>query len=79
MNEIIIKTVEPILVASTRKVFTKNSFDENLELMWPTVNNYINEKGIKRTIPCLMLYHSGWRDLKQLNIIYTSFYGFKAL
>lgn len=71
MNEIIIKTVEPILVASTRKVFTKNSFDENLELMWPTVNNYINEKGIKRTIPCLMLYHSGWWDLKQLNIIYN--------
>ncbi|BCN28993.1 MerR family transcriptional regulator [Anaeromicropila herbilytica] len=70
MNEIIIKTVEPILVASTRKVFAKNSFDENLEQMWPTVNNYINEKGIKRTIPCLMLYHSGWWDLKQLNIIY---------
>ena len=44
MNEIIIKSVEPILVASTRKVFSKNSFDENLELMWPTVNNYINEK-----------------------------------
>lgn len=70
MNEIIIKTVEPILVASTRKVFSKNSFDENLEQMWPTVNNYINEKGIKRTIPCLMLYHSGWWDMKQWNIIY---------
>ena len=70
MNEIIIKTVEPILVASTRKVFSKNSFDENLDQMWPTVNNYINEKGIKRTIPCLMLYHSGWWDMKQWNINY---------
>lgn len=70
MNEIIIKTVEPILVASTRKVFAKNSFDENLEQMWPKVNNYIDEKGIKRTIPCLMLYHSGWWDMKQWNIIY---------
>ncbi len=70
MNEIIIKTVEQILVASTRKVFAKNSFDENLEQMWPTVNNYINEKGVKRTIPCLMLYHSGWWDLKQWNILY---------
>lgn len=70
MNEIIIKTVEPILVASTRKVFAKKSFNENLKQMWPTVNNYINEKGIKRTIPCLMLYHSGWWDMKQWEIIY---------
>ena len=70
MNEIIIKTVEPIFVASTRKVFAKESFDENLEQMWPTVNNYINEKSIKRTIPCLMIYHSGWWDMKQWNLIY---------
>lgn len=70
MNEIIIKTVEPILVASTRKVFDKSGFDENLEQMWPTVNNYISEKGIKRTVPCLMLYHSGWWDMKQWNIRY---------
>lgn len=70
MNEIIIKTVEPILVASARKVFSKESFDENLEQMWPTVNNYINAKGIKRTIPCLMIYHSGWWDMKQWNLIY---------
>lgn len=70
MNEIIIKTVEPILVASTRKVFSKKSFDENLEQMWPIVNNYIDEKGIKRTIPCLMLYHSGWWDMKQWNLNY---------
>lgn len=27
-------------------------------------------KIIKRTIPCLMLYHSGWWDMKQLNINY---------
>lgn len=70
MNEIIIKTVESILVASTRKVITKISFDENLEQMWPTVNNYINEKGIKRTIPCLMIYHSGWWDINELNLNY---------
>jgi len=70
MNDITIKRVEPILIASTRKAFLKNSFDKNLEMMWPKVNNYINEKKIKRTIPCLMLYHSGWWDLKQLNIMY---------
>ncbi len=70
MNEIIIKTVEPILVASTRKVFAKNEFDENLKKMWPIVNNYINKQDVKRTIPCLMLYHSGWWDMKQWNINY---------
>ena len=70
MNEIIIKSVEPILIASTRKVFDKGGFDQNLDQMWSTVNNYINEKGVKRTIPCLMLYHSGWWDMKEWNIFY---------
>lgn len=70
MNEISIKKVEPILVASIRKVFDKNDFDENLEKMWPSVNEYIDKKGVKRTIPCLMLYHSGWWDLRQLNVMY---------
>lgn len=70
MNDITIKRVEPILIASIRKTFAKKSFDKNLEMMWPKVNNYINDKGVKRTIPCLMLYHSGWWNLKQLNIMY---------
>jgi len=70
MNEITIKKVEPILIASTRRTFVKANFDENLEEMWPTVNRYIEEKGIKPTIPCLMLYHSGWWDLQQWNIVY---------
>ena len=70
MNEISIKKVEPILVASVRRVFAKKKFDENLEKMWPTVNAYIDTKGIRRTIPCLMLYHSGWWDMKQWNIMY---------
>lgn len=70
MNKVSIKKVEPILIASVRKVFNKNGFDENLEKMWPTVNEYIDKKGVKRTIPCLMLYHSGWWDMKQLNVMY---------
>ena len=70
MNEISIKKVEPILVASIRKVFDKKDFDENLDKMWPTVNEYIDKKGVKRTIPCLMLYHSGWWDLQQWNVMY---------
>ena len=51
-------------------LFPKKGFDENLEEMWPTVNKCIEEKGAKRTTPCLMLYHSGWWDLKQLNLMY---------
>lgn len=70
MNEISIKKIEPILIASIRKIFPKKGFDENLEKMWPAVNSYIEEQGVKRTIPCLMLYHSGWWDLKQCNIMY---------
>ncbi|WP_349674657.1 GyrI-like domain-containing protein [Lacrimispora sp.] len=70
MNEISIKRVEPILVASIRKVFDKEEFNENLEKMWTSVNEYIDKKGVKRTIPCLMLYNSGWWDLRQLNVMY---------
>ena len=68
MNDITIKRVEPILVASIRKTFAKTSFDDSLGAMWPKVNQYIDEKGIKKTIPCMMLYHSGWWDLDQLNM-----------
>lgn len=68
MNDITIKKVEPILVASIRKTVAKTSFDESLGAMWPQVNRCIDEKGIKRTIPCMMLYHSGWWDLPDLKI-----------
>jgi len=70
MSEITVKKVEPILIASMRKTFPKKGFDENLEKMWPAVNKCIDENGVKRTIPCLMLYHSGWWDLKQWNVMY---------
>lgn len=70
MSEIIIKQVEPILIASIRKAIPKNDFDENLVKMWPAVNQYIDENNVKRTTPCLMLYHSGWWDLGQWNIMY---------
>ncbi len=64
MNEIAIKRVEPILVASIRKTFGKEKFDEELGAMWAGVNKYIDAKGGKRTVPCLMLYHKGWVDLQ---------------
>ena len=70
MNEITIKKVEPILIASIRKVCYKNDFDASLEKMWSNVNEYIEKKEVKKTIPCLMLYHSGWWNFEQLNINY---------
>lgn len=65
MNEITIKRVEPILIASIRKAFHKNKFDEELETMWAKVNEYIDSKGGKRTIPCMMIYHLGWWELDE--------------
>lgn len=63
MNEITIKKVEPILVASIRISFPCNEFDSRLEIMWKEVNEYIVSKGGKCTIPCMMLYHTGWWDM----------------
>ena len=63
MNEISIKRVEPVFAASIRKSFTKDRFDEELEMMWSDVNRHIDEKGGRRTIPCMMIYYTGWVDL----------------
>lgn len=63
MNEISIKKVEPIFAASIRKSFTKDRFDDELEIMWSDVNRHIDEKGGRRTIPCMMIYYTGWVDL----------------
>jgi len=58
MNEISIKRVEEILVASIRKSFPKNEIDEQFEALWTNVNDYINKMNVKRSIPCMMLYHN---------------------
>jgi effector-binding domain-containing protein len=63
-DEVSIKRVEPILVASIRKMFSKDRFDAELEVLWSDVNEYITEKGGKRTVPCMMIYHHGWTDLE---------------
>ena len=70
MDDISVKTVEAILIASMRRVIPKDGFDGSLGQMWPTVNAYIAKKGAKRTIPCLMLYHTGWEDRRRLNLGY---------
>lgn len=40
MSEVTIKKVEPIFIASTRKVFSKKDFNENLEKMWSNVISF---------------------------------------
>ena len=63
MNEITIKSIEPILIASILKTFHKSKFDEELTTMWKEVNDYIDLKGGKRTLPCMMIYHIGWGEM----------------
>jgi len=70
MNDITIKRVEPILIASIRKTVARSAFDDNLEQMWPAVNDYIEAKGGKTVIPCMMLYHAGHEDVRDLNLGY---------
>ncbi len=70
MSEISIKKVEPILIASIRRAVAKEAFDDNLEEMWPQVNDYIAKKELPRATPCLMLYHSGWWHMQQFGIPY---------
>lgn len=57
MNEITIKRVEPILIASTRKNINKGDFEETAN-MWSVVNSFIDKAETKRTIPCMILFHN---------------------
>lgn len=59
MNEITIKSTEPILACSQRKRIPKAAFDAELEAMWPAVNSYIRDKGQTAITPCMMLYYDG--------------------
>lgn len=69
MNEIRIKSVEPIKIASIRRSFHSSKFDEELTDMWEKVNEHIDKMGGKRTIPCMMLYHKGWGDMDSTSIL----------
>ena len=60
MNEITVKKTEAVLITSLRKKFHKDLFDEELEDMWARVNKTIQKNNIKRSVPCMMLYHTGW-------------------
>lgn len=70
MNEITIKRVEPILIASTRKNINKGDLEEDRK-MWSVVNEFIDKAEIKRTIPCMTLYYNStwnWETAKSWDI-----------
>jgi effector-binding domain-containing protein len=69
VNEITIKSVEPIQVASIRRSFHSSCFDEELTDLWAKVNEHIDKFGGKRTIPCMMMYHIGWGDMDSSSTI----------
>ena len=61
MNEVTIKNVEPILVASTRNVISKGDFQTESQ-MWSDVNEFIKKNKLPLTIPCMSLYHNSTWD-----------------
>jgi effector-binding domain-containing protein len=72
MNEISIKKVEKILVASLRKCFIKDgnqSYDEFCESIWTQLNEYIYKVKGKCTIPCMTLYHEDTTLIQDMEVV----------
>lgn len=63
MNEIIIKTIEPLTVVSLRKTYKKDdptqSFDDFCEGIWQTLEKVIEKHNISLTTPCMTRYFEG--------------------
>lgn len=64
-QEILIKKVEPICVASYRKVI--GDFEEMGE-MWELLNREIDQLKGKKTLPCMTLYYNGWDTQKGIDV-----------
>lgn len=72
MDEISVKKVEPILVASLRRTFLKNgsqTYDEFCEEMWANVNKHIDKMKGKRMVPCMTLYHKDNETEQDMEVI----------
>lgn len=65
MNEIAVKKVEPILVASLRA--TISHYNE-MGPLWKELNKYIDDRGIRKVVPCMTLYHNGWDAASNMDI-----------
>ena len=57
MNEITVKRVEAVLIASIRNIINKCDFEE-CDKMWTSINSFIDKSETKRTIPCMILFHN---------------------
>jgi len=65
MNEITVKKVEPILVASLRRTIKDyNEFGP----LWEELNKYIDSKSIKKVVPCMTLYHNRWDATADIDV-----------
>lgn len=62
---VVVKSVEPILVASIRHVV--QDYKEMLKL-WEELNHEIEAHGIKKAVPCMTLYHNGWDTRTDIDI-----------
>lgn len=72
MDEISVKKVEPILVASLRRTFLKKgsqTYDEFCEEMWANVNKHIDKMNGKRMVPCMTLYHKDNETEQDMEVI----------
>lgn len=81
MNEITVKKVEPILVASLRTTVPDFS---NMMPLWKELNGYIDRKVIKKVVPCMTLYHNGWDagsnwDIEVIEPVVKSFEGYNRI
>jgi len=67
-DNISVKRVEPIRVASIRRTIPKHDFAKNLEDMWMAVRAAIPKRSPKRNAPLMTLWHSGFDDMNRLNL-----------
>ena len=66
MNDITIKTVEPILIAAIHKEIGKGDF-QAASLMWTDVNEFIRRNNLPQAIPCMSLFHGSTWDWDKTN------------
>ena len=62
MQEILIKEVEQIMVVSKKEILNQDneSFDQFCERLWENIETYIDKNKLKKSIPCMSIYYSGF-------------------
>ena len=62
MQEILMKEVDEIMVVSKKEKLNleKETFDEFCERLWGNIELYIEENKLRKSIPCMSIYYSGF-------------------